>query len=133
MLYPMDVLRTKLQASAQTSSPLTVLRQTWHFGGLRALYAGLALPLSAQAVYKGTVFTVHNVTQEWVRDFKLLEGQKLGRLKARDTVQLNTMDTAVCGFCAGAVNAGAFVTPVELVRNQVSTLYGCVDWFVGLL
>ena len=117
LLYPLDVLRTKLQAS-HAGGPVTVLRQTVQYGGLRALYTGIAFPLGAQALYKATIFTTHNVTQEWVRDFKSLERQKLG-LDSGAAVPLNYIDTAVCGFVAGAVNAGAFVTPVELVRNQV--------------
>jgi hypothetical protein len=116
MLYPLDVLRTKLQASS-AGGPLTVLRQTLRHGGVRSLYTGMTLPLAAQAVYKGTVFTVHNVCQQVLLDTKVLERQKLGQ-SAQD-VRLTLFDTAFCGFMAGAVNAGLFVTPVELVRNQV--------------
>lgn len=112
VLYPMDVLRTKLQANngAGAGGPLTVLRQTLRYGGIGALYTGLTLPLCAQALYKGTVFTVHNVTRERMRD----------RRRGDDAHGTSDyVDTAVSGFVAGAVNAGLFVTPVELVRNQV--------------
>lgn len=135
MLYPLDVLRTKLQASS-AGGPLTVLRQTLRHGGVRSLYTGMTLPLAAQAVYKGTVFTVHNVCQQVLLDTKVLERQKLGQ-SAQD-VRLTLFDTALCGFMAGAVNAGLFVTPVELVRNQVratSLLFaaccGCLCFVAG--
>lgn len=131
ILYPLDVLRTKLQAQAAATGPLAVLRQTLQFGGMGALYTGVTLPLLAQALYKGTIFSVHAVTVEWVRDFKVMELQKLGQWPFAQNdadhhhhhhhpkLPLDYTDTAICGFVAGAVNAGAFVTPVELVRNQV--------------
>jgi predicted membrane channel-forming protein YqfA (hemolysin III family) len=82
-VYPMDVLRTKMQSAAAVSvpstqtklsplvsaavhqhhhhqGPLQVLLQTLQHGGIRALYTGMALPLTAQAVYKATVFSVNN-------------------------------------------------------------------------
>ena len=155
VLYPLDVLRTKLQAQAAATGPLAVLRQTLQFGGVGALYTGATLPLLAQALYKGTIFSVHAVTAEWVRDFKVMELQKLGQWPfAHDAaadddddhhhhhhkLPLDYTDTAICGFVAGAVNAGAFVTPVELVRNQVRLFVcsvcemkelGWVDSYVG--
>ena len=129
VLYPMDFLRTNMQAagmpSLQTSNgglassptggggPLQILRQTLQTGGIRALYTGISLPLMAQAVYKGTVFTVNNILEHAVLDFKSMTNRN-------ETCELNTMDRLFCGFTAGAINGGLFVTPVEYVRNQVS-------------
>lgn len=133
-LYPLDVLRTKCQAAAARSTaamgsagPLAVLTDTIRTGGIRALYTGLPLPLAAQLVYKSTVFTVHNVTKTFLLDWHILERAKLGR--STQHVQLSYVDTAVAGFVAGAINGACFVTPVELVRNQVRW-WGNVD-FVG--
>jgi hypothetical protein len=91
------------------------LRHTLQVGGVRALYTGLALPLSAQAVYKGTVFTVNNVTESSIIEWKTQEQYKLGDFQR---YQLTMGDRFVSGFLGGAVNAALFCTPVEYVRNQ---------------
>ena len=101
--HPFDVLRIKMQSSAPLASasaaastttntamamassqnaPLGIwgtLRSTLQYGGVRALYTGLALPLAAQAVYKGTVFTVNNRTESFIREWKTQERYKLGQ------------------------------------------------------
>jgi solute carrier family 25 (mitochondrial carnitine/acylcarnitine transporter), member 20/29 len=116
-LYPMDVIRTKMQTD-KAGGTLQVFKHTIHHGGVRALYTGIALPLTAQAVYKSTVFTVNNVTQNFILDYRTLEHQKLGlTVPVEQTLTLG--DYFWCGFVGGAVNAAAFVTPVEFVRNQM--------------
>ena len=115
VMYPMDVVRTKMQTSV--GGPLHVLTHTVEHGGVRALYTGLALPLAAQAVYKATVFTVNNITQNFILDFRTLKHDNPGAAMGID--QLSLGDRFWCGFVGGAVNAAAFVTPVEFVRNQL--------------
>jgi mitochondrial ornithine carrier protein len=157
-LYPMDLLRTRLQqtsalasvaaaaapaapatsaapasASAWTatttttaaaarssvaslSSPWLVFRQVLKEGGFRGLYTGMTLPVAAQAVYKGTVFTINNVTQDCLVSYRTLENHKLGRIVAGE---LTLLDRFASGCIGGAVNAWLFVTPVEFVRNQM--------------
>jgi hypothetical protein len=122
VVYPFDVLRTKMQSSAQLATaqqqgPMQVLSHTWQHGGMRALYTGVSLPLAAQAVYKATVFSTNQICQRALLDYKTLADQKTGRLNQKHT--LTMMDHFVCGFVGGAVNAAAFVTPVEFVRNQL--------------
>ncbi|KAL7575862.1 hypothetical protein ACA910_003178 [Epithemia clementina (nom. ined.)] len=125
ILYPMDFLRTNMQAagipnatsagggsSAASPGPLQVLRQTLQTGGIRALYTGMALPLIAQAVYKGTVFTVNNLLEQTILDYKQTQ-------RNESQATLTTTDRLLCGFIAGAVNGATFVTPVEYVRNQL--------------
>jgi len=97
-------------------SPFQVFRHTLEHGGARALYTGLTLPLAAQAVYKGTVFTVNNVCQTLILDWKTLENHKMGIV---EDGQLTMTDRFWCGVMGGAVNAALFVTPVEFVRNQL--------------
>ena len=114
ILYPMDLLRTNMQAASMggglAGGPMKVLRATIQHGGIRALYTGIALPLSAQAVYKGTVFSVNNITEQSILDTK----------RRRDPrAELTSLDRLFSGFLAGSVNAGLFVTPVEYVRNQL--------------
>ena len=120
LIYPADVLRTKMQASSVEShiarSPFQVLRHTFQHGGVRALYTGLTLPLAAQAVYKSTVFAVNNVTQQWLLAYRHSEHQKQGK---ESSGTLTYADHFFCGFMGGAVNAALFVTPVEFVRNQL--------------
>jgi len=86
LLYPLDVVRTKLQATGAGSSsnvggtstgqhhyhrgPLHTFRHTIRHGGYRALYTGMTLPLAAQAVYKGTVFAVNNATEKLIVDYR---------------------------------------------------------------
>jgi len=121
ILYPMDLLRTSMQAASMTTGagggaglsggPLQVLRQTIKHGGFRALYTGIPLPLAAQAVYKGTVFSVNNILEQAILDYK--------RKEKREIAELTLADRLFCGFAAGSVNAGLFVTPVEYVRNQL--------------
>ena len=107
-----------MQAAALTSARTGIsgtIRQTLEMGGLRALYTGLALPLAAQAVYKGTIFTVNNVMEHAIRDWRSHENDKRGR---NILYSLSFFDRFMCGFVGGAVNAALFVTPVEFVRNQ---------------
>jgi len=99
-VHPFDVLRVKMQSSApatMTSASTTTttktlglegtLRNTLRYGGgLRALYTGLAMPLAAQAVYKGTVFTVNNLTESYIRDWKT---QKKLYGRVRNAVQID--------------------------------------------
>jgi solute carrier family 25 (mitochondrial carnitine/acylcarnitine transporter), member 20/29 len=103
-------------SDAAHRGPFQVLKHTLQHGGIRALYTGLALPIAAQGVYKGTVFTVNNVTQQSILDYRTLENHKTGIL---ENGQLTMVDRFWCGFAGGAVNALLFVTPVEFVRNQL--------------
>lgn len=128
--HPFDVLRVKMQSSApaatatatSTAATNTVglaatIRNTLHYGGgMRALYTGLAMPLAAQAIYKGTIFTVNNMTESFIRDWKTRENHKLGNFEM--PCQLTLTDRFISGFMGGAVNAALFCTPVEYVRNQ---------------
>jgi hypothetical protein len=136
VLYPLDVLRTKMQSASILASssgisnsasaaaanaatnrgPLQVLKHTLEHGGVRALYTGLTLPLAAQAIYKGTVFTVNNVMQTAIIDWRTWENHKTGIIR---TGQLQDLDRFWCGAVAGGVNAALFVTPVEFIRNQL--------------
>jgi hypothetical protein len=140
VIYPLDVIRTKMQsasilASSSTGStgtgnsasaaaanaaanrgPLQVLKHTLQHGGVRALYTGLTLPLAAQAIYKGTVFTVNNVMQTTIIDWRTWENHKTGIMRPG---QLQDWDRFWCGAVAGGVNAALFVTPVEFIRNQL--------------
>lgn len=141
-VYPLDVLRTKMQSAAaavcvsstQTKAtplivsasvhhhhhhrgPLQVFLQTLQHGGIRALYTGMALPLTAQAVYKATVFSVNDITTRALLEWKRQESLKTGMLASSTTLTLG--DRFTCGSVGGAVNAFLFVTPVELVRNQL--------------
>ena len=66
----MDVIRTKMQTGNCGKGPINVFRHTIQHGGIQALYVGMALPLGAQAVYKGTVFFVNDLAQNWICDFR---------------------------------------------------------------
>ena len=116
--HPFDVLRVKMQSTALTTTSVGVsgtFQQTLQYGGFRALYTGLAFPLAAQAVYKATVFTINNLTQEAIVEWRTLENYKLGNFQNH---QVTLADHFVGGFMGGAVNAALFVTPVEFIRNH---------------
>lgn len=134
-VYPLDVLRTKMQSAAasvtvsqsgsksrtllavqQRGTVQQVLLHTLQHGGIRALYTGMALPVTAQAVYKATVFAVNNVTTKALLEWKTQERLKVGNFTPPF---LALADRFICGFVGGAVNALLFVTPVEFVRNQL--------------
>ena len=91
------------------------IRYTLQYGGVRAFYAGMSLPLAAQAFYKATVWTVNNLTHHALVDWKTRENYKLGNFQP---YKVTLADTFFCGFIGGAVNGALFVTPVEFVRNQ---------------
>mmetsp|Transcript_29557 Transcript_29557/g.54160 ORF Transcript_29557/g.54160 Transcript_29557/m.54160 type:complete len:362 (+) Transcript_29557:2016-3101(+) len=103
-------------SSSAAMGPRQVLAHTLQHGGYRALYTGLSLPLAAQAVYKGTVFTVNNVTKKALVEWKSQEQFKLGLFTS---YKMTLQDTLFCGAMAGAFNAACFVTPVEFIRNQL--------------
>jgi hypothetical protein len=112
---------TALSVSTASTGVTGTFRNTIQYGGVRALYAGLALPLAAQAVYKGTVFTINNLTQQAITEWKTQENYKLGKFTP---YEVTMTDRFVCGFMGGAVNGALFVTPVEYVRNQLITQQG---------
>jgi len=95
-----------------SQGPLQVFKHTLQHGEIHALYTGLGLPLAAQALYKSTIFTINNVTQEFLLNWKHLERAKLGHLD--EVVKLTYFDKFIYGFVGGAVNAAAFVTSVGL-------------------
>ena len=101
---------------AGTAGLAGTIRYTLHYGGIRAFYAGMSLPLAAQAFYKATVWTVNNLTHHALVDWKTRENYKLGIFQP---YQVTLADNFFCGFMGGAVNGAVFVTPVEFVRNQV--------------
>ena len=59
-VYPLDVLRTRLQADpSRFHGTMHCLRETIAKEGAGALYRGLMLPLAAQAVYKAVIFSTN--------------------------------------------------------------------------
>lgn len=75
------------------------------------------MPLAAQAIYKGTIFTVNNMTESFIQDWKTRSNQRQdGSFGA--PYKLTLSDRFICGFMGGAANAALFCTPVEYVRNQ---------------
>jgi hypothetical protein len=120
ILYPMDVIRTKMQTGNCGRGPINVLRHAIQHGGIRAMYIGMALPLGAQALYKGTVFFVNDVAQNLISDFREWRYCNASSMQLQLQQQKLTLgDKFWSGFMGGAVNGAIFVTPVELVRNQL--------------
>jgi len=125
VVHPFDVIRTKIQSttqkeiinntrSASSNRSIPSVSKAWHQtlqnGGFRAFYAGLSMPLLAQAVYKSTVFSINNLCRD-----SLLERKRA----KKQPVKLTIMDLFWCGVIAGAINAAVFVTPVEFIRNKL--------------
>uniref|UniRef100_A0A7S2NYG8 Mitochondrial carrier protein n=1 Tax=Leptocylindrus danicus TaxID=163516 RepID=A0A7S2NYG8_9STRA len=108
---------SKVKISRGNSSVFSVVRSTIQYGGIRAFYTGLSLPLAAQAVYKSCVFTTNSVSKAALMEWKRQERHKVG--KFAPIVSLNLKDVFFCGALGGLVNAYLFVTPVEYVRNQL--------------
>jgi hypothetical protein len=110
--------------------PVGTVRTMIQLGGFRALYTGLAMPLAAQAVYKGTVFTVNNLTEAAIIEWKTQQmtskwvsnhnDNNFSRTNTFNTTihELTLIDRFISGFMGGAINAALFCTPVEYVRNQ---------------
>lgn len=137
LFHPTDVLRTKIQSAAFSSSeggggtgkpirPLSVLVNTFRNGGIRALYTGVTPVLGAQAVYKACVFTVNNVTMSKIKDYKTRKGGG-----GTYTYTPTLLDIWFCGACGGCVNGTAFVSPVEFVRNQQIAIHSRVSTAEG--
>lgn len=124
LVYPLDVIRTRQQASIASASavPLTarqalraVLAAPLHppatppllppsgSPNFRALYAGLSLPLAAQALYKSTIFTSYTLLSD--------------ALPALGVPA--SLTPAAAGVVAGGINAAFFCTPVEFVRTNI--------------
>lgn len=141
LFHPMDLLRTKMQSSVMLStvaangasscssssamaastvvSPWSTLRGTLQYGGIRALYTGLSLPLVAQAAYKSCVFTTNTLCKSALLEFKTQEKHKVGIFSDAKFSKLTIFDLFLCGGAGGMANGFLFVTPVELVRNQL--------------
>jgi solute carrier family 25 carnitine/acylcarnitine transporter 20/29 len=101
---------------SSSSGPLQVFTHTMRNGGLGAFYTGFSFPLTAQAAYKATVFTVNRVTKNALVDFKTREQRKTGIFS---TYSMQPSDYLICGAASGFINALLFVCPVEYVRAQL--------------
>jgi solute carrier family 25 carnitine/acylcarnitine transporter 20/29 len=129
--HPFDVIRVRLQTdagvlaatakSAKTPGSLHTaavreykgaidcIKQTIQREGVLSLYRGLAMPLAAQAVYKSVIFGTFSATSQLATAFNTHTNRK---------PELSRIQVALCGGCAGAVNAFV-VAPVELARNRL--------------
>lgn len=118
-MYPLEVIRVKMQTCHKVS-PWQAMINTMEFGGIRALYTGLPLPLAAQMCYKATIFTTNEILQSYIVQARSENYQLAPRaVETRMDLQLSMMDHFLCGAISGIVNATIFVTPVEYVRNQL--------------
>lgn len=127
LMYPFDVLRTRIQSELLFSpSPpnnkqnltllhLTFLQTITPKRLYRNLYVGLSVPLSAQMIYKANVFGLNSVLQ--TKFFNITPYSSNAPNTPNNNFPL--FRTFACGAGAGAVNAGLFVTPVEFVRNKM--------------
>eukprot|EP00429_Kryptoperidinium_foliaceum_P001192 CAMPEP_0176013012 /NCGR_PEP_ID=MMETSP0120_2-20121206/6090_1 /TAXON_ID=160619 /ORGANISM="Kryptoperidinium foliaceum, Strain CCMP 1326" /LENGTH=147 /DNA_ID=CAMNT_0017345913 /DNA_START=180 /DNA_END=620 /DNA_ORIENTATION=- len=87
---------------SNNSGVIGTAREVLQSGGIRALYTGLAVPLAAQAVYKSTVFTVNNLTEQLIKEWKDGENHKRG---IPEPYALTSFDHFISGCTGGAVNA----------------------------
>ena len=98
LVYPLDLIRTKIQAGAISKRPPTTMEIVRPMLSRPSLfYTGLSIPLASQIVYKSTIFTTMSFLQSNIGgDYPFLNG-----------------------CIAGGVNALLFVTPTEYIRNNI--------------
>lgn len=106
-VHPLDTIRTRVQTGFAPTSAETVAR-TVREEGFRAFYKGMAFPLSAQFVYKSTIFSASKLADTVIRVIASVP----------DAAPLPGWAHTLCGSFGGGVNA-LVVTPVELVRNRL--------------
>ena len=122
-VYPLDVLRTRLQADpSRFHGTMHCLRETIAKEGAGALYRGLMLPLAAQAVYKAVIFSTNAAMRRALAARKARPAAARGGERhapaAAAPLPLNTAERFACGATGGAVNS-LVVTPVEHARNRI--------------
>ena len=97
LVYPLDFVRTKIQAGAVAQKPPTTMEIVRPLLSRPHLfYTGLSIPLAAQVVYKSTIFTTVSLLQSHVGNYPFLNG-----------------------CIAGGVNALFVVTPTEYIRSNI--------------
>eukprot|EP01087_Luapelamoeba_hula_P000021 TRINITY_DN10011_c0_g1_i1.p1 TRINITY_DN10011_c0_g1~~TRINITY_DN10011_c0_g1_i1.p1 ORF type:complete len:308 (+),score=26.84 TRINITY_DN10011_c0_g1_i1:306-1229(+) len=107
LCYPMDTIRTRLQATDRFNSISDALRQTFRNEGAAGFYKGLASPLLAQAVQKSIMFGAYGTAKRFIQ----VEG-----------TTPHMWQLFACGAFAGSANT-IVATPVELVRNRLMVQY----------
>jgi hypothetical protein len=107
--YPADTIKVKLQAQTTTGTsftgPLDCFKQTVQQGGVRALYAGLPVPLLGSMLEMGVLFTAMG---------------RIKRIASEDPENPTLVETCVSGGGAG-VFASFVLTPVELIKCRLQT------------
>ena len=123
-VYPMDLIRTRVQVSHHSQRSYRSISNciflTFREEGVFGFYKGMASPLLFQVLYKSTIFGISKYLQNrW-------HGQH-----ASTSVPLSTIFFSA--GIAGGVNA-IWVTPAELFRSRLQVVYaGSNSSYNGLI
>jgi hypothetical protein len=109
--YPVDVMKTRIQSSSRSSSPVNMMVGLLQERGLFGMYAGLSAPLLGSVVIKTCVFGGYEVSKCLVRKVSSRKGSGY-ESKAR---QLTFLEGVIASTGAGIFAAFAY-TPIDRVK-----------------
>ncbi|KAI5451603.1 hypothetical protein NCC49_001587 [Naganishia albida] len=124
LVYPLDTVKTRIQAAHDEESGLTkqqkhgvlaLLLRIWHKEGLTGFFKGFSANMINTFSMQFAYFFFHS----WLRDWTL---KRLSRNAAKPIIQLSTSLELILGALAGAF-AQIFTIPVAVIatRQQLHT------------
>jgi len=113
-MYPVDTVKTRIQASSRELGAMKTFRAVWREGGVRGLMRGsMVCGVGCVPAHIG-LFGTYEFAKAWLLD---LEGQEHQPLRA-----------AACGAMA-TVAHDSIITPTDVVKQrlQIGGYYGALD------
>jgi hypothetical protein len=109
--YPVDVMKTRIQSSSGSSSPVKALAGLLQERGLFGMYAGLSAPLLGSVIIKTCVFGGYEVAKRLVR----MVSSRKGSGYHSKTRHLTFLEGVIASTGAGIFAAFAYA-PIDRVK-----------------
>ncbi|KAF8321634.1 mitochondrial carrier [Clavulina sp. PMI_390] len=115
--YPLDSLKSRLQATRQQISMTGMAAKVWREEGIAGYFRGVVIPLATISAVRAASFTMYTETKSFLHHGNYLTPYKLG-------------DIAIAGWLGGATS-GAILsvgsTPFELVKIRRQLEYSIAE------
>ncbi|XP_021506873.1 solute carrier family 25 member 48 isoform X3 [Meriones unguiculatus] len=108
--YPLDTVKTRLQAGVGYGNTLSCIRMVYKRESVLGFFKGMSFPLASVAVYNSVVFGVFSHTQ------RLLSQHRLGELE--DDPGRSVSDLLLASMVSGMISVG-LGGPVDLIKIRL--------------
>lgn len=108
--YPLDTVKTRLQAGVGYGNTLSCIRMVYRKEGVFGFFKGMSFPLASIAVYNSVVFGVFSNTQRFLSQHRCREPGA--------GASHSLSDLLLASIVAGVVSVG-LGTPVDLIKIRL--------------